>query len=146
MARGYPDFFGQPTFPGYGTATCPAAGSVVCLPGEVKTVINILGKGRILDCVIRANSAVRMANQEISIYIDGNWVCRFPPNAALDSPLFDYEFLIVKPIAIFHETGYWYWRIPADIIFNSQLRIDATNADALTNLQVKLRLAYNNVA
>ena len=145
MARGYPDFFGQPTFPGYGTGTLAPVGSAIVGPGATKDILDVRGRGRIVDCKVKVLTTVNMVDQMLYLYIDDNYMGFYPPVPGSEDLLAGLGQMVAFPQYINKETGLWYWRINPDVIFNTRFYLWAFNGAALANLTVTCRLIYNNV-
>lgn len=146
MARGYPDFFGQPIFPGYGTGSIELHAGIAVTPLTVGDVVNLIAKGRVVGCEISAVTSVNFIQQIVRLYIDGVLAGSVPDGAGSGPRWLGFYRGPISPTHLNISAGLWRWKVETDTTFNTEFRLQGANNDLLTDLLISVRLFYNNVA
>jgi hypothetical protein len=144
MPRGYPDWFGQPQFPQYGSVS-EAKAEITIATGTETTLVTISGKGRIYGGVVLCASGNVKNADYVKLYVDDvllisicfydlTWYGLYPDG---DSPLYIIRYDETTPKMI---AG-----IRKDITFSKSFKI-AWKSDDANSRVVRYRLHYSLIS
>ncbi len=143
MARGYPDFFGYPVHPEYGTTTKKAHANVVVGPGTTHTLLDLHIKGRIAGGLLYTAQDAFDDDVAIDITIDNVPVAQVSGLTDDILRLGLTSDFVIQPIRIDHSALSYFWRFAPDVLVNFSLLVVATNNEAVNNYLAGITLFYN---
>jgi hypothetical protein len=140
MARGYPDFFGASTFPGYGLLRRDVYGPAPLLAGITATLHNISSKGNLWNALLEVIGDDSIEGCTLQLYADGEIIYETDPVAeALRFPAEHNQ--IVRALYIDTVELLAYFSFRQEILWGSSFEAKLT-APALSNLAVYSNLLY----
>jgi hypothetical protein len=129
MPRGYPDWFGQPQFPKYGSARYDNGSEIITEVGE-KTILEVITKGRTYGGMVYVYGSGASIHDTVHLYVDGKLlISRGFDNAR------DYNFSegYVSPLILAYYdtlTPHYAFNINRDITFDLSFKVTYSTTSA----------------
>ena len=123
MARGYPDFFGASTFPGYGLLQRSVRNPIMIVAGDTQMLHDIICKGHLFNGFINVDSPTGITGCIIRLTVDGQVLANEDPidNAKVVYPVHNN---ILRCIYLDFDSLVYYVSIRQDIVFGYRCLVE----------------------